>query len=163
MCLRTCKLQGSMKTIQPSLNKLLWLSGARGSALSSGTLQLERFLRSVIRIVRRRSGYAICIVACSLSSLDRVGIPVFSANQTRHLQANLDLESTSLVSPAINSRICHYVQLCPSCRTCVREAVWARLLRGVPGRSRLWEAAGCWGGPCNPTGNSEATRTCLNQ
>lgn len=112
MCLRACKLQGSRKMIQPSLNKQVWLSGARESVLTSGMLQLERFLWSLIKIARR-SECAVCIAACLLSSPDEVGAPIFSASQTRHLQADLDLESTSLVQIIINSRACRNVQLRP--------------------------------------------------
>ena len=127
-------------------------------------LQLEQFLWRLVKIAKRRSDHVVCVVACSLLSPCKVGSPIFSASQTTHLQADPDHESTSLVSPAINNMVYRDVRLCPCANPVYLWLfVWLRLLRRVPGRSRLWEVAGCWGEPCSSTGNSEATRMCLNQ
>lgn len=156
VCLRGCKLQGSMKTIQPTVKTLVWLSGAGVRSLwwGLGCYNLEQFLTRLIKIARRRSDHAARFVASSLLSPCKVGAAISSASQTVHLQANPDHESTSLVSPAINNMVHRDV------RHLVPVAVWVRLLQGGPGRSRFWEVAECWGEPCSPTGNSEARRTC---
>lgn len=156
VCLRGCKLQGSMKTIQPTVKTLVWLSGAGVRSLwwGLGCYNLEQFLTRLIKIARRRSDHAACFVASSLLSPCKVGAAISSASQTVHLQANPDHESTSLVSPAINNMVHRDV------RHLVPVAVWVRMLQGGPRRSRFWEVAECWGEPCSPTGNSEARRTC---
>lgn len=120
VCLRVCKLQGSMKTIQPTVKKLVWLSGAGVRSLwwGLGCYNLEQFLRRLIKIARRRSGHAACFVASSLLSPCKVGAAISSASQTVHLQANPDHESTSLVSPAINNMVHRDVRLCPRAEPC---------------------------------------------